>query len=203
MTIRQKALCFVVSSAAIALVASACGVGDEPETPGSAQAALSVCGNNTTEPGEECDGTNQECNYMNGEYCGSDCLCHNSCGNGLCEWNETFASCPADCPFDDREKVGQAALSVCGNNTTEPGEQCDGTDQECDYMNGEYCGSDCMCHNGCGNGVCNWNENFESCPADCPNPNACGEEICDPSWQFCCDHWLAPTCQPYGTYCQN
>ncbi len=135
MTIRQKALCFLVSGAAIVLVASACGVGAD-------ESAMTL-------------GT------------------------------------------------AQAALSVCGNNTTEPGEECDGTDQECAYMSGEYCGSDCLCHNGCGDGVCAWNENFQSCPADCPNPNACGEEICDPSWQFCCDHWLAPTCQPYGTYCQN
>lgn len=35
-------------------------------------------------------------------------------------------------------------LSTCGNGTTEPPEECDGTNQECDYMSGEEC-TGCRC----------------------------------------------------------
>ena len=94
----------------------------EAETPGfsvfaiTAAAALeeAVCGNNIKEAGEECDGTDlagETCislDYASGNLsCNDNCTFDTSgcvtaagsvCGNGVCETDESTATCPEDCP---------------------------------------------------------------------------------------------------------
>lgn len=81
-----------------------------------------------------------------------------SCGNGICEANESAKVCPQDC--SGRSKV-------CGNGACETGE------------NKANCPKDCGAKEPvCGDGVCDLGED---CKADCPRAQPkCGNGICDP-----------------------
>ena len=69
-----------------------------------------VCGNNTTETGETCDGTD-----LNGQTCQSQGFDSGTLG------------CLSDCSGYDTSGCSNNTGPVCGNNVIETGEVCDGT----------------------------------------------------------------------------
>jgi len=71
------------------------------------------------------------------------------CGDGTCNGNETFKTCPADC--------GLVVLPVCGDGV------CNGVETMLS------CPADCgvVVLPVCGDGVCNGMETVASCPMDC------------------------------------
>ena len=77
------------------------------------------------------------------------CVC--PCGNGVCDADETHATCPEDC------------ADPCGDGVCAAGETH------------VTCPDDCA--DPCGNGVCDPGEDETSCPTDCPV--TCGDDFCD------------------------
>ena len=75
-----------------------------------------------------------------------------SCGNGVCEPEESSFICPEDCG------------SLCGNG-------------KCDVTDLTICPWDCNLTFECGNGVCENGEYYDTCPEDCPP--SCGNGVCD------------------------
>ena len=125
-------------------------------TPGS----VSTCGNNITEPGEVCDGTDlgtATCDTLNCDPGGalacnitcdgfdksgcSNCI---SCDNdGLCELGEDCNNCPGDCAG------GSTSGATCGNGVCEAGngEDCVSCPADCNGVTGgkpsnRYCCGD-------------------------------------------------------------
>jgi len=77
-----------------------------------------------------------------------------SCGDGVCNVNEQYSNCPADC-----------YLTTCGNNI------CDGVEIA------SLCPRDCLSST-CGNAICEMKETYSSCPADC-TISTCGNGYCN------------------------
>jgi hypothetical protein len=121
-----------------------------------------------------------------------------TCGNGICEADETSLTCPADC-----------GAGTCGNGICDIGENVANCEQDC---SGGICGNamceasentvtcpvDCFCGNNtcdtgesdvtcpadcgagtCGNGICDATENATTCPQDCTTSPECGDGICN------------------------
>lgn len=147
-----------------------------------------VCGNDTVEPGEACDGTD-----LNGRTCADfgctgggtltcrpDCSGHDtsSClgcplcdDDGTCETGEDCTNCPNDCVS------GSSSGAVCGNGICEAGngEDCVTCAADCDGKqggkpSGRYC---------CGFGGTN--------PVGC-DPQRCGSCLVEPlsPGSYCC-----------------
>jgi cysteine-rich repeat protein len=108
-----------------------------------------TCGNNLTEPGEECD----DGNLINGDGCDQFCRIENGtngtggtyqCSDYLDNDIDLLVDYPADpgCtgPTDNDEWNGP----ICGNNLTEPGEECD----DGNLINGDGCDQFCRIENG-------------------------------------------------------
>lgn len=126
------------------------------------------------------------------------------CGNGVCDADETAATCPQDCE--------ESSGAVCGNGTCESGESPQTCPQDCqqasscgdgvcgDGESPQTCPQDCVdknvtCGDGvcsydesiescskdcyCDNGTCDAGESHESCPEDCSKPVRCGDGVCD------------------------
>lgn len=73
------------------------------------------------------------------------------CGDGICQYPESYSSCSQDCPY-----VPPAAY--CGDGACNGSETC------------SSCSRDCICvPSTCGNGLCQAGENKYNCPSDCPN----------------------------------
>ncbi|MEC9157686.1 MAG: hypothetical protein VX684_08630 [Planctomycetota bacterium] len=109
-----------------------------------------------------------------------------ACGDGVCNGDETFDTCPDDCLPPGECPAGQI-VDCDGSNECHPDTWvadtfCDGTDQQygadlCCYDGGtpgNFDGGDCTaeeCAGGggpvCGDGVCDAGEDETSCPADC------------------------------------
>lgn len=87
----------------------------------------------------------------------SDC----TCGNGVCDAGETAQSCARDCVR-------------CGDGVCNGGE------------NANNCAQDCV---RCGDGVCNGGETCGSCSADCSCPRTCSGAIAGPSAQLFTVFW--------------
>ena len=106
----------------------------------------------------------------------SDTSANAQCGNGICEADESFMFCPADCQ--------QSAASQCGNGYCETDE----TPTSCPTDCGSLCSADGCAddtpHPGnvgtCGNNVCESDESSNSCPEDCEAPSKCGNGVCEP-----------------------
>ena len=169
-----------------------------------------VCGNNSTETGEECDGTDDGA---------CDGLCNNvactcpppSCGNGVAEQGEQcdgadtgncLGSCQGNC----------TCTPVCGDDKCSPGETALGCPIDCGCSSAGSCAfgnapGGCFCDDVCeGFGDC--------CPDACTQCDACtagcgngileiGEQCDDGNTAAgdCC----SPTCQlvPGGTACND
>lgn len=86
-----------------------------------------VCGNNTTESGEDCDGSDAAaCPTL----CQIDCMCPAPvCGNNITESGEDCdGTSTGSCPTGTCDAGCVCPAPVCGNNITESGEDCDGSD---------------------------------------------------------------------------
>lgn len=167
------------------------------------------CGNNLSEPGEVCDGTD-----LGGESCQS---------RGF-DFGDLY--CLGDCSGFDESGCGSY---VCGNNIKEPGEDCDGSDlggETCESLGGyiggnlscsgcsydtsncevdpcgdgycdglvedcNVCSADCISGEYviCSDGIChgtNYGETGETCGLDCPYEHIPGG-TCDACWKGVCD----------------
>lgn len=90
------------------------------------------------------------------------------CGDGICSLDETYFTCPQDCPI------------VCGDNYCDKasGENVISCPQDCGYCgdafcdsereNADSCSSDCKVIPVCGNNKCETGETRLNCPDDCP-----------------------------------
>lgn len=121
-----------------------------------------------------------------------------SCGNFICEADETSVTCPVDCGgvtcpngvCDIGENAVNCELDcsggICGNALCEASE------------NTVTCPVDCVCGNNtcdtgesaatcpqdcgggtCGNGICEATETATNCPADCSVNPECGDGVCN------------------------
>lgn len=167
-----------------------------------------VCGNDTTESGEDCDGTDDSaCDGL----CQVDCTCPAPvCGNNIVESGEACDGTEAgSCPTGTCGTGCACPDPFCGNDVVEGTEECDGSDD--DACPGE-CGTDdapdaCSCPTGCGDGVCGADETAANCAADCgcAAANACGgqapdscycDEFCEETGDCCPD-----SCESCGVGC--
>lgn len=101
----------------------------------------------------------------------------NCCGNKICEVDETYPDCPADCPnCDDSNKC--------------TADWYDYHQQKC--VNKPMV--DIVC---CGNGVCETGETYENCAQDCPNcddGNKCTKDYYDYHQKICVNKKISPCC---------
>ena len=100
-----------------------------------------VCGNDVTESGEQCDGTDDTaCPGA----CDASCSCPAPvCGNDVVESGEQCDGSDASaCPTGVCASDCTCEAPVCGNDIAEAGEACDGSD---DQLCPGSCQSDCQC----------------------------------------------------------
>lgn len=160
-----------------------------------------VCGNDVSETGEQCDGndlnglTCESFNYTGGNLsCTENCTWDTSncykpfCGDGDCNGNETYSSCPEDCdaPADScTDSDGGQVFDVYGTAEGYRNGEFYVFADECNpvgRLKEQYCSGDsrqeeyfeCLCEDGvcteyCGDGECNYNETSVTCPSDCGN----------------------------------
>jgi cysteine-rich repeat protein len=142
-------------------------------------ATAAVCGNGTTEPGEECD----DGNTAGGDGCDVVCDVEPGCGNGRIDPTE-------ECD-DGNTANGDGCDSVCrfecGNGTIDPGEECDDSNR----ISFDGCSSICKIEPGCGNGRVELVEQCDDgnhtngdgcdsqCRWECGNGSVTAGEICD------------------------
>jgi hypothetical protein len=113
-----------------------------------------------------CEGTESGCNCP--EDCGPPPTMETVCDDGIDEDCDSFTDCA------DQDCAGQIfCLSVCGDGSCQPGEDC------------LDCPGDCISGSGasCGNGICETadGEDCIGCPEDCN-----GESSGPPGGRFCC-----------------
>ena len=104
----------------------------------------------------------------------SDLPTGSTCGDSVCDPDESTATCPADCPPAD----------VCGDGVCSGSEDPVSCSADCPDVCGDAlcsgaegtasCPDDCG--SACGDGVCNGGENAASCDTDCPS--VCGDSLC-------------------------
>jgi len=127
---------------------------------------------------------------------GGDCV-DPFCGDGVCNGDETEATCPEDC-----ESTG--TCSDCEFDFTPYGSECcDSAWEEfginCADLEANYywdC-SGCNCPGDgaaeCGDGACNGDETYDTCPEDCNAPGECDTgqiADCDESGECWADSWI-------------
>ena len=159
-----------------------------------------------------CDGVDQPYGYDLTCYGndGGDCGDPSSyCGDGTCDLDEDFLSCPEDCTDDVDCQSCDFDFSAYGS------ECCDSAweefDLDCQTLESNYgwdC-SGCNCPGDesiCGDGNCDSDENSTSCPEDCLVGNCAENEFecdngscipenyyCDGSLEYCNANW-GPDC---------
>ena len=145
-----------------------------------------VCGDNTVDPGEQCD----DGNTVGDDGCSADCLSDETCGNDVAD--TTITPTPEVC--DDGNNVDGDGCSAdclsdetCGNGTedTAAGEVCD--DGNTDPSDG--CSANCLSDETCGNSVTDVTEGEQcddgntvgddGCAADCLSDETCGNDVLD------------------------
>ena len=119
-----------------------------------------VCGNDTTEGSEVCDGSDlnsQTCSLVDSIYVGG------------------TLGCEADCSGYD---TSACLTTLCGNGTLDSGEECDGGElngESCTSVPGDYIGGTLACTSSC-------TFDTTSCTsASCGNNTTEGTEVCDGS----------------------
>jgi hypothetical protein len=172
-----------------------------------------VCGNNSTEAGEQCDGTDDaacpgQClspgdpNECKCPICGDDAI--NQPGE-QCDGIDLGICQACNPPGDPQQCQCAGPPVVCGDNTAQPPEQCDGTD---DVACPGQClppgfPHECTCPTLCGNNVVDPSEQCDgtddaTCPGQCLPPgdprecmcgSGCGNGIVEPG----------ETCDPPGS----
>jgi len=162
----------------------------------------SVCGNGIKEADEQCD------DGASGSTC-CDVKCHVNPDCGCCETGggpttQVIASCYASTEAQCKGKYlsnstcglrGCEVTSVCGNETVEPGEQCDdgGT------KDGDCCNSKCQFESS--GSSCSDDKN--TCTNDvCDGKGECAHEIKDPLPKECGCCEYAPSARNYYNPCQ-
>ena len=111
-----------------------------------------------------------------------------TCGNGVCDADESCADCSVDC----------GACPECGDGTCEGEESCADCPDDCDQCppecgdgaceGDEACGScpdDCGECDVCGDGECQAGEDCASCESDCGPCLACGDGECEAGVEDC------------------
>jgi len=98
------------------------------------------------------------------------------CGNNVCEQEETFNTCPQDCP-----------TQICGDGKCDQGETRENCCVDCGCIGGMKCqNGKCVKTEICGDEICSIHENYMKCKEDCPSgskDNYCDkveDDICDP-----------------------
>ena len=122
-------------------VRRASGVGEYQVTTTTFGGDPPVCGNDLTESGEQCDGTDDAaCPGA----CDASCSCPAPvCGNDIQEAGEECdGSSASACPTGVCTASCMCEPPVCGNDIAEAGEACDGSD---DLMCPGLCQSNCSC----------------------------------------------------------
>lgn len=99
-----------------------------------------------------------------------------TCGDGVCNLDETPESCAQDC--------GDSVVTECGDGTCEPGEDADNCPQDCSVDPAPECGD----------GDCNGDEDSSSCPQDCPPQRCEGDDDCGPG-EICTDDACVEGCR--------
>ena len=101
----------------------------------------------------------------------------NSCGNNICDGDETYSTCSSDCCISDG--------NICSTPGTSTAECCSGMCNSAGYCgiasNGDVCSIDAECDSGycvhdvcratstyCGDTHCDVGETYSSCSTDCP-----------------------------------
>lgn len=107
-----------------------------------------------------------------------------TCGDGVCNLDETPESCAQDC--------GDSVVTECGDGTCEPGEDADNCPQDCDMTPTPECGD----------GECNGDEDSASCPQDCPPQSCEGDDDCGPG-EICTDDACVEGCREDGDCAGN
>lgn len=104
-------------------------------------------------------------------------IIQNCCGNEICETEESYEICPADCPnCDDSNKC---------------------TKDSYDYHEQKCLNTPILTVICCGNTICETGETYGSCPRDCPNcddDNKCTKDSYDYHQQKCLNEILIPCC---------
>ncbi|MBI5066511.1 hypothetical protein HZA97_09865 [Candidatus Woesearchaeota archaeon] len=96
---------------------------------------------------------------------GSNCVSNPPvCGDGTCDFSETYISCPQDCTAKVVPPVSQL---VCGDGVCDPREADATNPKLAQYL----CSQDCQVI--CGDQVCDGanGESWQTCVADCPKPS--------------------------------
>ncbi|MFT4570679.1 MAG: hypothetical protein ACI8TX_001493 [Hyphomicrobiaceae bacterium] len=141
-----------------------------------------VCGDNTREGSEECDGTDDASCVAS---CQVDCQCPPPvCGNDVIESGEECdGTDPGACPTGTCGIACACPAPACGNDTIESGEECDGTATgSCPTG---ACDGDCTCPAPvCGNDITEGSEDCDGtddaacsslCEVDCICPSTCND----------------------------
>ncbi len=132
--------------------------------------ATESCTNNID---DDCDGqVNEGCAGQAQADIYSQTLAKYTIGNNICEPGETSGFACVDCGCPENQSCVQNKCIVpevevvCGNNVTEKGEACDGSD---DAICPGLC-TDCRCQYVVGDGICQdtAGENNAVSPSDCP-----------------------------------
>jgi LPXTG-motif cell wall-anchored protein len=133
------------------------GIGDVCEV-------LNICGNGVLQTGEQCD----DGNLVNGDGCSSTCQAElRECNPGC--MSPTWIGdqyCDEECNVEACNWDGGDCGSVCGNGTTETGEQCDGGTC-CDSQTCQFKSSQTECR-GTNNNPCDLAEMCTGSSATCP-----------------------------------
>ena len=119
------------------------------------------------------------------------------CGDGVCNGDETYETCPDDCNAPGECDAGYVTDCVdddcCPESWIGDGfEDCEDQAYGCDLTCYDNDGGDCPdCENSCGDGACNCGETYDDCPSDCNAPGECDDgyitdcvddDCCPESW---------------------
>jgi len=174
-----------------------CGDDCKFDTSQCVEAPPELCGNDSINVGEDCDGSNL--GYATCEALGFE-------GGTL--------SCRDDCQFDTSQCTGTPP-ELCGNGTIDAGENCDGdeldnvTCADLGFDNGVLaCSEDCEfeysgCTStpaGCGDDACDAGESYVSCPEDCTDAVCNHDGIIDPGEDCDDENMNNKSCEDFADY---